>query len=267
MKKKSWHIDRRTMLRGTGVALALPLLESMTWGMESLTTPPKRFCGILFPYGCDGSVKGNVDGNWGFDPIGSQTVFEFSQVLAPLQPFKKDVTVLKGLEHADKFAAQVTPHGSGDSFLTGTGIGALNVKNTVSMDQLLADRFGESTRYSSYVFGSDGGTGVAGTSKTLSYDMSGDPIPAQNDPRRIFNHMFLAANKKDMLRKMRQDKSILDKVLSESRSLKNRLGTQDQSKLDEYLTSIRHLEKRIQRQQEWIDRPMPKAVEAAQLSL
>lgn len=254
MTKKSWHIDRRTMLRGMGVAMALPFLESMSWGKQSLSTPPKRFCGILFPYGCPGKLADN----WGFDPIGSRTDFEFTKVLKPLEPFKNDVTVLKGLEHADKFAANVTPHGSGDSFLTGTGIGQLNIKNTVSLDQLLAHRFGESTRYPSYVFGSDGGIGVVGTSKTLSYDMKGDPIPAQDNPRRIFNQMFLAGNQKELIRKMRQDKSILDKVLGETKSLKNRLGTQDQGKLDEYLASVRHLEKRIERQQAWIDKPMPK---------
>ena len=252
---KSWHLNRRTMLRGTGVAMALPFLECMSWGRPRTKTPPRRFCGILFPYGCTN-----------FDAQGDRTDYRFSDVLAPLKPMRDQVTVFKGLEHADKFRAKVTPHGSGDSFLTGTGVGALNIKNTVSVDQLLAHQFGNETRYASYVFGSDGGVGVVGTSKTLSYDIKGDPIPAQDDPRRIFDQMFLAGDQRQKIQKMRQDTSVLDKVLADSKSLQNRLGKQDQVKLDEYLTSVRHLERRIERQQQWIDKPLPQ-VEQSKLNL
>ncbi|MEK6234747.1 MAG: DUF1552 domain-containing protein [Planctomycetales bacterium] len=252
---KSWRINRRTMLRGAGVAMSLPFLEGVSWGRGETPAPPKRFCGILFPYGCSG-----------FGANGVGTDFELSDVLSPLQSFRDHLTIFKGLEHADKFRAKVTPHGSGDSFLTGTGVGALNIKNTVSVDQLLAHHLGDETRYASYVFGTDGGVGVVGTSKTLSYDMKGEPIPAQNDPRRIFNQLFLTEDQRHKIQKMRRDKSVLDKVLEDSRSLRNRLGNQDQVKLDEYLQSVRHLERRIQRQQEWIDKPLPK-VDPSRLNL
>jgi len=261
------------MLRGVGVTMALPFLESMCWGRPS-SPAPTRFCGLQFPYGCGTPVSKDPKDkhyeilqkeNWGFGAIGSRKDFQFSKVLEPLEPFKGDVTPLLGLEHASNIANRTTLHGASDAFFTGTGIGALNLQNSISVDQLLANHLGV-TRYPSYVFGIDGGIGVAGASKTLSYDLQGAPIPAQSDPRQIFDQLFRADKQKAVLDGLVRDKSVLDKVLAESKSLANRLGKQDQRKLDEYLESVRHLEKRIERRKLWFDRPMPQ-VDASKLDL
>lgn len=271
MTTKPWHLDRRTMLRGAGVSMALPFLEGMARG-GAAAPAPARFCGLQFPYGCGRPVSKDPKDkdfeilqqeNWGFSPTGTRTDYSLSKVLEPLEPFRSVITPLIGLDHASNGRLPTTLHGASDAFFTGTAIGPNNLRNTVSIDQLLALHLGGATRHPSFVFGIDGGIGVAGASKTLSYAMNGDPVPAEANPRQIFDRLFSAEKTRERAGGLSREKSVLDKVLDESKSLANRLGRQDQRKLDEYLQSVRFLEQQVSRQQQWIDKPLPEVDKAA----
>jgi hypothetical protein len=271
MTAKAWHIDRRTLLRGVGVSMALPFLEGMARGGAATTMPP-RFCGLQFPYGCGKPVvKDPKDKdfeilqqeNWGFSPTGTRTDYALSKVLEPLEPCRGGVTPPLGRHPAPNGRLPTTLHGASDAFFTGTAIGPNNLRNTVSADQLLAHHLGDTTRHASFVFGVDGGIGVAGASKTLSYAMNGDPVPAEANPRQIFERLFSAEKNRERAGSLAREKSVLDRVLDESKSLANRLGRQDQRRLDEYLQSVRYLEQQVARQQQWIDKPLPEVDKAA----
>jgi hypothetical protein len=108
------------------------------------------------------------------------------------------------------------------------------------------------------------GTGSAGHSHTLSFDIQGTPIPSENSPRRLFERLFVpetAADRKALLQRYAERRSVLDDVARESKALNSRLGIQDQRKLDEYLSSVRATEKQIERMAAWVDIPKPKIQE------
>lgn len=261
MKNKSWHIDRRTVLRGMGAAIALPFPNSMAWagGADAAAAgAKKRFCAIYFPFGVPTLPEGHRHEQWNWYPQEMKDgSYQFREILKPLNGLKNDVTIFQGFAHAshqDSFAG----HDSADGFLTGTAIKNGRGKNTISMDQVLADKFGHETRFASMVMSINGGIGAPSRSSTLSYNKDGMPIPAQANVSRIFNRMFSATSQIEALEQLKTNKSILDYVLESSKDLNNKVGKQDQAKLDEYLTSIRQLEKRIQKQAEWVGKPLPK---------
>ena len=267
MKQKSWHIDRRTMLRGAGAALALPLLDSMVWAgskdAATIAQSKKRFCAFYFPYGVTVSPAGNLYEKWNWYPKDlPDGSYEFNEVLKPLNSLKQHVTVFNGIRHAREMGG----HDSADGFLTGTPVTGGKAGNTISMDQVLANQYGDQTRFASMVLSLEGGIGAPSRSFTLSYNKDGLPIPAESDLRRIFNRMFSTASQNQMLAELNTNKSILDNVLESSKTLKGKVGKQDQQKVDQYLSSVRDLEKRIQKQEAWIGKPLPK-VDASGLHL
>ena len=247
MKRKSWHIDRRTLLKGAGVTLALPLLNSMLWGKEeSNFTPKKRFCGVYFPFGVPMPSKGSTHAEWNWYPEVNGSEYRFREIMKPFESLKKDITIFKNVTHFKNPGA----HDSGDAFLTG-------VRDSVSVDQILAEKYGHETRLASLSLSTDGGIGVRGRSNTLSYSSKGVPIPTENNLRRIFDRMFSVETQKKQIITLKKSKSILDVVMESSKSLKSKVGKQDQAKLDEYLTSIRQLEMRIQKEEQWLSKPLP----------
>jgi hypothetical protein len=268
--KKSWHLDRRTALKGAGVTLALPWMEGMTAGLSAAQKAaaadlPKRLCCVMFPYGV--AVPGDKDPSreWGWFPTGKGKDYQLTNVLEPLAPLMEDVSIFRGLSHPR--CRSMNGHDTGDTFLTGNNLAQGTYRNTVSLDQLVAGHLGEQTRLASLTVSTDGGIGPRTRSTTLSYTAKGQPIPALADPKLIFQRLFGEdnASKRDRAR-LENSGSILDLVLEQSKTLKHSLGKGDQEKLDEYETSVRQVEQRVERARDWLDVPLPE-VDASALAL
>ena len=266
MNKKSWHLNRRELLAGSGIALALPLLDGMGWAKETgAAALPKRMLvsyfayGAYMPHGSNGIPAGNkAHHDWSWWPCKEAGPLTFNKSSAPFEPLKNDVTYLRGLDH--KGGWKMGGHSSGDVFATGADMTEHEKTNNISIDQLAANTNGHRTRYASLVLGTEGGTGSYGSSKTLSHRGPGRPIPSMHKPQEIFNRLFRPYAGKGVAQVragLKREASILDLMLENSRSFKNGLGRQDQVKVDEYLESIRALEKRVERTSEWTHKPLP----------
>jgi hypothetical protein len=258
MAKKSWHLDRRTFLMGTGVSLGLPWLECMGSETTGAAKPnPRRFCSMYFGFGVGLPKPDGEHAMWRWFPNGEGRDYQFTETLKPLEPLREQLTILSGLSHPN--GRKMGGHDTGDSFLTGAFMHNKYLRNTVSVDQVAAQAFADQTRFSSLVLSSDGGVGEPTRSSTMSYDLKGRPIPALNQPQQIFDRFF-GAGDADLIANRRRLKSasgMLDRVLENSKSLRNRLGKQDQEKFDEYLASVRQIEDRVQRSQRWLEIPRP----------
>ena len=156
-------------------------------------------------------------------------------------------------------------HDTGDIFLTGARFDGSHFGNSISLDQYAALQFGDQTRFPSLVMSSDGGVGEPTRSTTISFSREGRPVPALSSPRQIFDRLFGAGDDDTAAERIRlvNSGSVLDLVLENSRSLKNRLGRHDQQKLAEYLASVREIEQRVERSQRWLDIPKPEVAEDA----
>lgn len=260
-----WTIDRRTVLRGTGCALALPWLESMAGAAPSDPEPPRRMVCIMFPYGIAVPKDDDAERDWGWFPRGEGRDYEATKVLEPLAPLREDLTILGGLSHPRCRA--MNGHDTGDTWLTANNLQGATYRNTVSLDQHVAGHVGDATRLRSLTVSTDGGIGPRTRSTTLSYTDRGQPIPALSDPRLIFERLFgRDDSSRDDQRRLRNSASILDLVLDESKSLRRRLGQPDRAKLDEYETSVRDVEQRVERSRKWLSTPLP-VVDADEIAL
>ena len=267
MTQKSWHLNRRELLKGSGVALALPLLNSMSWAKESAAAPPNRMLISYFAYGAympnaENGVLARLDrphDEWSWWPCKEPGPLTFNKSSAPFEPLKDYVSYLQGLDHAGGW--KMGGHSSGDLFATGADMCGTEKTNNISIDQVAANHHGQKTRYASLVLGTEGGTGSYGSAKTLSHRGPGRPIPSLNKPQEIFNRMFLpygTENVEQVRARLSREASILDTMLEHSRSLKNRLGREDQNKIEEYLESVRAIEQRVERTSQWTHEPLPK---------
>jgi hypothetical protein len=267
MKQKSWHLNRRELLKGGGIALALPFLNSMSraMGVSGTTTLPKRMLVSYFAYGAympdapSGVPEaGKPHHDWSWWPCANAGPLTFNQSSSPFASLKDSVTYLRGLDHAGGYG--LGGHSSGDVFATGADLAGVEKTNNISVDQVAANLLGQQTRFASLVLGTEGGTGSYGFCKTLSHRGPGRPIPAMHKPQEIFSRLFnpYAGKSVEQVRAgLKREASVLDLVLDQSKSLKSRLGTEDQGKMDEYLDSIRALEQRVERTSEWTHKPLP----------
>lgn len=266
---KSWHLDRRTFLQGTGVTLALPWLESMAWAAEAKPAAelPKRLCCVYFPFGVSLPPDDHEHREWNWFPGGEGEKFQFTKTLSSLEDLRSDVTVLGGLSHPN--GRKMGGHDTGDIFLTGASFHGSQFQNSISLDQLIAQKIGAATRFPSLTLSTDGGVGEPTRSTTLSFSRTGRPVPALANPKQIFARLFGkddGATAKDRRRALESSASMLDLVLEHSQSLKMRLGKQDREKFEEYLASVRSVEQRVERSQKWLDIPKPD-VDASMLAL
>ncbi|MFL2938988.1 MAG: DUF1552 domain-containing protein [Opitutales bacterium] len=261
-------MNRRSMLKATGICMALPWMESLAG--TSSTQPPKRFCSVYFPYGVSLPNPDSEFAEWNWFPQGEGRDFTFNKSLQPLNAFRDQVTVLGGLCHPK--VKRIGGHDSGDTFLTGEemSLKANGLKNSISLDQFMArsHRLGSKTRFSSLALSSDGGTGMPTRANTLSFSNTGQPIPSFNRPALVFERLFgLSGESIDAQRKgLTRTGSHLDLLLDDAKSLQRKLGKTDQDKLDQYLTSVREIEQDVERSAQWLDVPRPK-VNAEGLSL
>ncbi|MEL0095163.1 MAG: DUF1552 domain-containing protein [Planctomycetaceae bacterium] len=259
---KSWQLNRRSFLQGTGVALALPWMECM--GQDaSVKKAPKRLASVYFPFGVSLPSEKSEYADWNWFPEESEGTFRFRKSLESLEPLRDQITVLGSLSHPA--GRKMGGHDTGDIFLTGASFRGADYRNGISLDQYISAYVGQQTRFGSLVMSSDGGVGEPTRATTLSFTAQGRPIPALSSPRQIFDRFFGAgdASSKAQRRKLQNTGSMLDLVLENSRSMKKRLGRQDQQKLEDYLASVRDIEQRVNRSTAWLDIPKPEIAEDA----
>ncbi len=255
MKRKSWHLERRTLLKSMGVTMALPWLEGMTWGA---TKPQqrKRFFAGFFAYGVPMPADDAPDRlKNGWFPVGTGKDYVAPDMHASIMPLRDKITFLSGLSHPSM--RTTSAHKGADYFLTGADILKTYDKQSISIDQHLAQTLGKDTRFESMVLSSFGGVNRPYRSSTLSFDRAGRPIPALNNPAEIFRRMF-GITTADERNALASRGSVIDEILSEAKDLNRRLSALDRRKMDEYLSSVREVEKMTQRAVEWQDTPKPK---------
>lgn len=230
--------SRRNFLRGAGVALALPWLESLPLrAQDAKNKPPLRFAHIFFSNGVEPA-------HWWAK--GSGAAMEFGQAAAPLAPIREDLVFLRGLYHQKAFVS-TSPHLGRMNLLSGeqVSLDPKVIRVGTSFDQILAQRLGNRTPVPSMALGiepnelrlEDGLSMIYGS--CISWTSPSKPAPKEIYPARVFDQLVGDPAGRKL------DRSILDAVLSESRSLQPRVSGNDRKKLDEYFESIRDIEKRL----------------------
>jgi hypothetical protein len=252
------RIDRRRFLRGTGLALAIPMMGSlhqMIRGAE--TSNPRRLGCFYFPDGVPMPLPNDpAYQDWAWFPHGNGADFKFSKCMETLEPLRNELTVLSGFSHIA--ARNVHGHNNADQFLTAAslGDGDQEYANTISLDQVYASHIGDQTRFSSLVMSTDGGTGTARGTHTISFDKHGRPIPAEHRPKQVFDMLFVKADAQSAKR-LAMSRSALDEVLLDASALKQNLSIQDRKNLDEYMESVRQAELKVEKAKKWLDAPLP----------
>ena len=251
-------LSRRTVLRGAGAVLALPLLDSMVSSVSALeagNAARKRLHVIYTP-------NGMTMQSW--TPATEGADYAITPILKPLEAYRGKMVVISGLDHAQ---AEALGDGAGDhgrccgSYLTGVHVkkteGA-DLASGVSMDQLVAKQYGEKTQIPSIEMGleppslvgsCDTGYSCAYTN-TLSWTSPNTPLPVTINPREVFEQLFGdgdSLDSKSRMAQLRRQASILDFVADDAKRMSANMGATDKHKLDEYMTSVRDIEKRIQK--------------------
>lgn len=250
---KSWHLSRRTFLRAAGVSIGLPLLEGMTpvgrlARAAEAKAAPRRLACFYVPNGVNNSCW--IPATAGFN-------YQLAPSHQPLSELREDFSIVSGICHPDIESG----HAGGDTFLTGAvlnGTPGYDYKNSISLDQLVAEHFSQYTRFPSLELSRDGGTGSARATHTMSYSREGVPLAAENSPRRVFERLFMQSDAGSLAAQQARfsdERSILDFVQEDARALNRRLGKIDQRKLDEYLTAVRSVEKQVARSEAWLAIP------------
>lgn len=247
-------MSRRTLLRGLGTAVALPMLDSMAPALMAAPKPPTRMAFVYVPNGMDMR-------NWVLDYEGP--LAELSPILKPLEPLKDDMLVLSSLTHN---TGRALLDGAGDhgrcsgSYLTGVQVRktTTDILASISCDQVTANKIGSATRFPSLELGledarqagdCDSGYSCAYTNN-LAWKSPTQPLPPILEPRQLFERLFgdgVALSPQDRERQKLYRRSILDFVMEDARSLQSQLGPTDNRKVDEYLTSIREVERQIEK--------------------
>ena len=257
MSRKSWQIDRRTFLKGTGVAVAVPYLNAMERAVGA-QEPIQRICFVSFPNGASMPKEHDPEwGRWRWFPHDPGADYEFTDVLSSLAPLRSKFSLMGGLSHP--LSRELLGHLAGDTWLTAGDMRGDAYKNRVSVDQLAARHLERHTRYPSLVLSTDGGVGYKSRVSTLSFDHSGRPIPSEHRQRLIFERYFSpdgGASTEARRKSLRQGKKIVDLVREDGKRLHKRLGKADQDKLDQYLASLSSVEAQVRRNEAWLDKPM-----------
>jgi len=258
-------LNRRKFIRGTGVALALPWFETFTSSSAYAATRKKRLACFYVPNGVPMPRSDDpAFSDWSWFPIGDSKDYRFTKCLDPLEAIRDDVTIFSGLSHP----AARTAHGHSNAgqFLTGAATGGEgDYKNSISMDQVFAAHSGGATRHNSLILGTDGGTGSPRGEQTMSFNVQGRPIPAENKPKHIFDQLFVTSGEQ-AARNLAMQQSALDDLLEDAKSLNRKLSKYDQETLAQYLQSVRETEQKVEKAKQWLSIPIP-TVEADHLNL
>ncbi len=252
-------ISRRRFLQGVGVAMSLPLLDAMqprtARAASSSLTPnakPRRMLGICNNLGLRPDL---------FFPTGAGREYEASPYLKLLEAHRNDFTVISGVSHPNVDGG----HPSDISFLTAAPHPASSsFRNTISLDQYIAERIGTLTRFPSLTLA------VNGAARGLSWTGSGVAIPPEERASDVFNQLFLQGTPEQVeaqIHRLDTGRSILDAVGTQAKELQRDVGARDRSRLEQYFTSVRDLEHRLQESREWERKPKPVVSSAAPVEL
>jgi hypothetical protein len=248
------HIPRRTFLRGMGVTLALPLLESMVPARTLLAqTAAKGAPRVGFVYIPHGAIMSR------WTPATEGVGFEFTPILKPLEPFRDYVNVVSGLGH--KAADTTAVHSlSPTTWLSGVRPKAtqgVDAYAGVTADQVAAQAIGQDTVLPSMELATEDHSGLIGSCdrdygciymNTLSWRTPTTPMPMEINPRKVFERMFgQGGSAEERLTRIQEDRSILDAITRDAASLQVNLGPSDRQTMTQYLENIREIERRIQR--------------------
>lgn len=248
------HLKRRTLLRGAGVAIALPLLEAMVPAMTALgataAAPVKRFVGVWHPHGA-------APGYW--SPVTEGRDFPFSYITKPLEKFRDRITLVTGLDVPEAFSTEEEPggnHARGAVFLSGARPrrNAVSPHLGITIDQVIANEFGRDTILPSIQLGVEDsgnygncnwGYSCAYTN-SISWTSPTEFLPTEINPHVAFERLFGSGTTPEerQLGRLRKA-SILDSVADEIPGMKKGLSPGDRGRLDNYLENIRELERRI----------------------
>ncbi len=256
-------IPRRTVLRGLGASLALPLLDGMVpafAAMRKTAAAPVKRLGIVYV------PNGMMMNDWTPSTAGSG--FDFPTILEPLEPFRRHVEVLSGMHGVDGEG----PHArSSTRFLTGVGAKPDNGSDLsagVSMDQLAGRALGRETQLATLELALDGrdfagscddGFSCAYTN-TIVWANDTTPLPMENNPRVVFERLFGDSGSTDPAvrrARLRKDASLLDSVTERAGELSREIGARDRAKLAQYLDAVRDVERRIQMAEAQSGRELP----------
>jgi uncharacterized protein DUF1552 len=248
------HLSRRTFLRGAGVAIGLPLLDAMvpaaTLLAQTAARPRPRLGFIYFPHGA-------IMNQW--TPQQEGRDFELTPILKPLEPFKKQLTIVSGLENKAAIAPPV------HALSPGTWLSGVAPRKTqdpwggVTIDQLAAEKLGQDTPFPSLEIAVEGRGGGGSCDReygcsysgTISFRTPSTPLPMETDPRKLFQRLFGQGDTPEQRKTIaRQNASVLDLVAAEAADLQRRLGAGDRAMLSDYLESVREIERRVQKMEE-----------------
>ncbi|MEC9080262.1 MAG: DUF1552 domain-containing protein [Verrucomicrobiota bacterium] len=253
-------LDRRAFLKGTaGATLALPVLEVM--GKEVAENTPRRFCALYTANGMSlPHAKHGID-EWSWFPRAEKDgKFVFGKSTEAFEPFRNQLSFMGGLYHPN--GPKSDPHVCSDMWLTGAPLQdpKRDVYNSVALDQIVAKHTKQFCRQPSLVMSVDAGVGFLSRTGTISYSLTGKPIPAENNPRQIFNRLFRAdrTSMETQRKKLQNRIKLVDAVLEQAKSLNQKLGKSDREKMDQYLTSLSEVEERLVASEKWIDIPLKK---------
>jgi hypothetical protein len=256
---RSFHLDRRAFLKGIGVALALPVLDAM--GAEVTGQIPRRFCAMYTANGMSLPKAEHGISEWSWFPAAAKDgEFVFGKSTEPLSPFRNKLSFMGGLYHPN--GPKADPHICSDMWLTAAPL--QNPKpgtfNSVGVDQMIATQTKQYCRQPSLVLSIDAGTGYLSRTGTISYNLEGRPIPAENSPRRVFDRLFKAdrSSLKEEHDKLQRRVKLVDAVAESARSLDAKLGKTDRERMEQYLTSLNEVESRLIASEKWIDIPLKK---------
>jgi hypothetical protein len=248
-------IPRRAFLRGTGAALALPLLDAMTPAFADLPARPTRLAFVEVP-------NGIMMDKW--TPATEGTGFALTPVLEPLAPFRDRMLVLSGLDQGQSKGLPFEVGGDHPRACTAWLTGAhckmtsgADLRAGISVDQIAARELGKYTQLASLEVGLESAEVVGACESaygcayynTISWRNDTTPLPMENRPRAIFERLFGASGTTDPKIRMalrREDRSILDAVNQDIKRLRGKLGGPDRGKIDQYLEAVRDIERRMQ---------------------
>jgi len=261
-------IPRRAFLRGTGAALALPVLDAMTPAFATATARPVRMAFIEVP-------NGIMMDQW--TPATEGADFALTPILEPLAPFRDRMTVLSGLDQGQSKGLPFEVGGDHPRACTAWLTGA-HAKMTsgadlhagISVDQVAAREFGKYTQLASLEVGLESAEVVGACESaygcayynTVSWRNDTTPLPMENRPRAIFDRMFGDTGTTDAatrLARRQDDRSILDAVTEDVRRLRGKLGGPDRGKIEQYMEAVRDVERRMQLAEKQGDQDIPQA--------
>ena len=245
--------SRRRFLRGVGVALGLPWLESVSGDGSGLSNaamkPPARMLLISNNLGVLPKP---------FFPESTGADYELSPYLQELSSFRNDFTVFSGLSHPDVEGG----HSTENCFLTAArGPTRSGFRNSISLDQFAAEAIGPVTRFPSLNLG----VNIDKANRSLSWTRDGALLPAEDSAPDLFRRMFVQGDEDSVrrhLHRLEERGSILDTLLDEASQLERKLGHPDRVRLEQYLTSVREVEERLQSARQWELLPKPTTTHA-----